>query len=41
MEADALSGRAFRDLGTVTCPACGHWFFSPPKVSSDATGVTA
>ena len=41
MEADALSDKAVRSLGTVTCPTCGYWFYSPPKVSSDANKAAA
>jgi CpXC protein len=34
MEAEQLSGRV-RDLGTVTCPKCGHWTYHPPRISGD------
>jgi 4-hydroxy-3-methylbut-2-en-1-yl diphosphate synthase IspG/GcpE len=33
---DALTPMGVRDLGTITCPACGSWVFDPPRVS--ATG---
>ena len=35
MEEAVLSTGQFRKIGTVTCPSCGYWFFSPPKVSAD------
>ena len=32
MKGDALTPRGVRDLGTITCPACGSWVFHPPRV---------
>jgi hypothetical protein len=38
MEEAELTTGEFRKIGTVTCPGCGYWFFSPPRVSNDPSG---
>ena len=34
-EAAALGSAGMRDIATVSCRACGYWYYRPPRVSWD------